>query len=228
MKSGVDSDRNTETRQRLLEAAGEVFAEHGFQKATVRAICHRAHANVAAVNYHFHDKRGLYKAVLKYALRCVRNKDSREHRPITSANAGPELREMIAARLHAVFDPGRAAWHGKLMSREIIEPTEALDALVKEELAPLFQRLQACVRVILGPGVNDKQVRRCAFSISSQWVYYYYHRQVIARLDPTTKFGPEDIDALAEHIVQFSLAALKELRRTTNRNQTSSRHETRF
>jgi AcrR family transcriptional regulator len=221
MKSAFDADRNTETQLRLLEAAGEVFAERGFQKATVREICKRAHANVAAINYHFHDKQGLYEAVLKYALRCVRDQNPGVHRPITPANAEQELREMIATRLRAVFDPSRAAWHGKLMSREIIEPTAALDAIVKEELAPLFQRLQACVRAILGPGAGDKQVRRCAFSISSQWVFYYYNRQVIARLDPTTKFGPEDIEALAAHIVQFSLAALEELRKTNDRNQTN-------
>ena len=221
MKRAVDSDQNTETRHRLLEAAGEVFAKHGFRQATVREICKRAHANVAAVNYHFHDKHRLYEAVLKHALRCVREKYPLAHRPITAANAEPELREMIAARLHAVFDLGRTAWHGKLMSREMIEPTEALNAVVKEELAPFFQRLQTCVRAILGPRASDEQVSRCAFSISSQWVFYHYNRQVISRLDPAMRFGPENIDALAEHIAQFSLAALKELRRTCDHKQTS-------
>jgi len=216
MKSVVKSEPSTETHHRLLEAAGEVFAECGFRQATVREICRRAHANVAAINYHFHDKQGLYEAVLKYALSRVRNKYPTGHGPITPANVEQELREMIAARLHAVFDLGRTAWHGKLMSREMIEPTKALDALVKEELAPFFQRLQSCVRAILGPGADDKRVRRCAFSISSQWVSYHSNRQVISRLDPDMRFGPEDIDALADHIAQFSLAALKELRRTND------------
>ena len=52
-------DKTPETRERLLEAAGEVFAERGFREATVRGICKRANANNAAVNYHFGEKEEL-------------------------------------------------------------------------------------------------------------------------------------------------------------------------
>ena len=56
-------------RERLLEAAGEVFAERGFRDATVREICKRADMNQAAINYYFGDKKGIYEAVLRYAHR---------------------------------------------------------------------------------------------------------------------------------------------------------------
>ena len=56
------------TRVRLLEAAGEIFASEGFDGATVRSICARADANVAAVHYHFGDKESLYREVVDYAF----------------------------------------------------------------------------------------------------------------------------------------------------------------
>jgi len=55
------------TEKRLLEAAGEIFAEHGYRAATIHQICQRAGANIAAVNYHFSDKEQLYHEVIRYS-----------------------------------------------------------------------------------------------------------------------------------------------------------------
>jgi len=62
---GGDGERKgtQEKRRRLLEAAGEVFAEHGFKGATIQEISQRASANIASVNYHFRDKETLYHEV---------------------------------------------------------------------------------------------------------------------------------------------------------------------
>src|SRR5260370_37608549 len=58
------------TRGKLLEVAGRVFADRGYQATTIREICQRAGANVAAVNYHFGDKLGLYTEILHQSLRA--------------------------------------------------------------------------------------------------------------------------------------------------------------
>src|SRR6266542_2882681 len=56
-----------ETRQRLLDAAVKLFAERGFKNVTIRDVCKEAGANVAAVNYYFRDKLGLYKEAVQMA-----------------------------------------------------------------------------------------------------------------------------------------------------------------
>src|SRR5215813_1200149 len=61
-----DKDEQT-TRQRLLEVAGQVFAEKGFDRATGKEICERAGTNTAAVNYYFGGIEGLYAAVVREA-----------------------------------------------------------------------------------------------------------------------------------------------------------------
>ncbi len=57
----------SETRIRILEAAAAIFAKHGFAATTIRHICSKAQVNLAAVNYHFGSKEGLYRETIRYA-----------------------------------------------------------------------------------------------------------------------------------------------------------------
>jgi len=61
-----------DTRERLLQAAREVFAEHGFKAATIREICRRADTKVAAVHYHFGDKKRLDIAIFDGVFSLLR------------------------------------------------------------------------------------------------------------------------------------------------------------
>src|SRR5689334_8528129 len=62
MARSIESEQTT--RKQLLEAAGQVFAEKGYDRATGKEICERAGTNTAAVNYYFQSMEGLYAAVL--------------------------------------------------------------------------------------------------------------------------------------------------------------------
>ncbi len=206
----VASPANLETDHRLLEAAGEVFAEKGFHKATIREICRRADANVAAVNYHFGNKEGLYAAVLKYARRCAARSPAPDD-GVPESELQEQLREFIHNFLQRIFDTGRPAWLAKLMAREMVEPTRVLDKIVQEQIAPNHARLRRIIRGIVGEDVDEEGVRHSALSIVGQCVFYRQGRAVIERLYPEQKFGQKDIERLAEHITLFSLGALKEV-----------------
>lgn len=205
------ADEHAQTRQQLLEAAGEVFAERGFRNTTVREICQRAAANIAAVNYHFGDKEKLYAAVFRYS-----QQRAQERHPLQPAaeNLAPEkkLAVFVRALLHRVFDKGESAWHSQLMLREMIEPTAALDLVVAEKIRPMSEQLRSLVAEILGCRVTDERVRLCGFSVVSQCVFYCHCESVIQRLDPEQTFDKDSLEKLAEHITAFSLAGLKPFR----------------
>src|SRR3954468_23711450 len=105
------------TRTRLLEAAGPIFAAEGFHKAKIRCICARAGANVAAVNYHFGDKLGLYTEVLRYSISAA----VIDPHLIAKAPGVPleaKLRAFVRMILSSVFTATRPAWHMKLVLQE--------------------------------------------------------------------------------------------------------------
>ncbi|MBI4325205.1 MAG: CerR family C-terminal domain-containing protein [Chloroflexi bacterium] len=206
-----DEAAHAETRQRLLEAAGEVFAEVGFRAATVREICQRAGANVAAVNYHFGDKQRLYLEVLRYSYRLALEKFPLESGLPAGAPAEERLRAFVRSFLLRIFDKGRFAWRGRLISREMVDPTGALDALVQEEIRPQAEALSSIVRQLAGDAASEEFIRSCGYSIVSQCVFYHHCQPVICRLFPEQRFDRQEIERLAGHITRFSLAALQQL-----------------
>jgi AcrR family transcriptional regulator len=199
---------NSDTRSRILEAAGEVFAEVGFRCATVRMICERAGVNGAAINYHFRSKEDLYYEVLKYWHEFAINK----YPPLLGAdeNVPPEeqLRVFILSLLYRILDKGKPAWFGRLMGREMAEPTRAFDHMVKEVMRPLNKLLASIVRGIVGPDVSEEVIRLCCTSIIGQCVYYY-NAKYITELFRQDMSSPEKIERIADHIMRFSLEGLE-------------------
>ena len=112
------STTSHDTVQRLLEAAGQVFAERGFAAATVRDICERAGANVAAINYHFRDKLGLYQAVFRHAVTCG---GSVVDAPDTSGTPAERLHAWTSSFLSDLVAKDNAGWPSRLMARELAE-----------------------------------------------------------------------------------------------------------
>ena len=197
------------TREALLETGAEIFAQRGFAGTTVREICDRAGANVAAINYHFGDKAGLYSEVLKHALQCARQKYPPHLGTNARSTAEERLRAFVLSFLLRIFDEGRHAWHGKLMSREMVEPTAALDRLVQEEIRPMAMILHGIVRELMGENVDEQAVRLSSLSVVSQCLFYHQCRPVLQRLFPKLKNDLHSAGPLAEHITDFSLAAIK-------------------
>ncbi|HXU92239.1 MAG TPA: CerR family C-terminal domain-containing protein [Gallionella sp.] len=204
MTRGAASEQ---TRERLLDAAREVFSECGFQGATVREICRRAEANVAAVNYHFGSKDGLLAEALHFeSLRMLQDSNAR-------VDASPEVRLGLFIRefMHMLLDEKDSSSQCRIMARELADPTPALDKIVREAIAPLHDFLAKLVREIIGSRVSEAELQRCVNSIVGQCMYYHHSHPVLRRLHPDLNFDGQEIDAIARHITDFSLNGLKYL-----------------
>jgi AcrR family transcriptional regulator len=199
---------NRETRLRLLEAAGEVFAEQGFHRATIRDICSRADANIAAVNYHFGDKESLYIAVIQHWLGEALRKYPPDGGLPPGAPASERLRAFVRSWLFRMLGEGTPAWHGKLMAREMSEPTAAFEVLLNETVRPMSQRLTGIVRELLGPGASEQAVQDCTMSVAGQCCFRRHAHEMIRRLYPDQHYTSERIEQLARHVTDFSLAAI--------------------
>jgi AcrR family transcriptional regulator len=217
-KKGVPPASSEEnTREKILGAAGEVFAEQGFEGATIRAITERAGVNIAAVNYHFRDKAELYTRVVVDACSAR----AAWHDVIAEAPASPEerLRSLIYHFLEYLLDPDRAAWKRRLMAREMANPTSALDELVERNIRPLRNEfLLPTLRELTGDKLSRRQLSLISISVMGQCHYFLQGQPILERLNPDFKIGNAEVAEIAEHISRFSLAGIAAMTRPARRS----------
>lgn len=197
------------TRARLVEAAGEVFAEHGFQATTVREICARAGANIAAVNYHFRDKMGLYDAVLQESICVAKLADLRQ---LAEQSHSPEiaLHQIVNGMLRRMSRAAeRGNWHVRIMAHEMAHPTSGLDRVVELAIGPNYSVLRGIISQIVGLPPDHDVIRLSTHSIIGQVVHWAHARPVISRVWPELEMTDARLDQIARHITDFSLAALR-------------------
>jgi len=194
------------TKLRLLDAAGEEFAEKGFEGATVRSILGRAGVrNVAAVNYYYGDKEQLYTQALIEAHRCEMQEPAGDED--AAGTPADRLRRNIRHFLTNVLaldrDPG---WHNTLMIRELIRPTSASETLARDVIRPKYERLRGILGEIC-PEADERRLHVLAFSVVGQCLHYRLARPISQRL-MGADYAALDVDYLTDHIAGFTLAAL--------------------
>jgi AcrR family transcriptional regulator len=205
------------TRERIIDAAGEIFAERGFDSTTIRDICQSAGANVAAVNYYFGDKQRLY---VEAVVRAHRWRMERAQLPEWSSDSSPEdkLIDFITTFIRRVRTGPDDTWHTRLIMREIANPSDACAELVQSSIRPQFEVLLGILRELLPGGANEEELHLTAFSIVGQCLFYHFADPVVRNLLGAEEYGQLDVEKLANHIATFSLAALK--RRSTRAGAT--------
>jgi TetR/AcrR family transcriptional regulator, regulator of cefoperazone and chloramphenicol sensitivity len=195
------------TRERIADAAGEIFAERGFDGTTVRDICQRAGANVAAVNYYFGDKQRLYVEAVVRAHQWRMEKARLPEWPAETP-AERKLADFIKTFIRRVRIGPEITWHTRLMMREMAHPSEACAELVQSSIRPQFEILLQILRELLPAKTSDESLQLTAFSIVGQCLFYHFADAVIRNLITGEEYSALDIDKLAQHITNFSLCSI--------------------
>lgn len=201
------------TKDRLLNAACDVFAEKGYRNATVAEICDAAEANISAVNYHFGDKEKLYDAVWRHAFQI-----SSTTYPInTDLPENPTLEDILfryaSAILNRIFSDDRAGLFPKLLSHEMANPTLALEKIACDALFPQAIYLRKTITPVLGPDADEMTVRRCMNSITGQCAFFNFSRGLREQVLGQKAMSGKEIAQHARHIARFSIGGLKEIQK---------------
>ncbi|MEX1039910.1 MAG: CerR family C-terminal domain-containing protein [Pirellulaceae bacterium] len=205
-----------DTRERLLAAAIQEFALHGYEQGTVRRICAKAGANLNAIKYYFDDKRGLYVEAVKAAHREKRRPFAEANMltPPTEGDPREWLYRFVFSMVSLSMEAhDRADPHHMLLMREIANPTEALEGIVREFIEPHFNMLNAILEPLLPPDTPSLKRKMFGFSVIGQCIYYKMAAPIIPMLLTEEEREQLDAEQIARHITDVVLTSLDALHR---------------
>lgn len=213
IRAGADAGQQVEatgsaaTKDRLLNAAAVLFAERGFDNVTVREICSASQANVAAVNYHFGDKAGLYRSIVTHAIQVMLETNEMSQKAGAGLSPEDQIREFVKVFVRRLTSDRPNNWIHKLMAREMEHPTETLDMVMTQVVRPRLDYLCSVVASIMGLAPDDPKVRRSVASLQGQCLMAV--RKVPLPLVDIWGEVTQDLEAMAAHIADFSIGGMR-------------------
>jgi AcrR family transcriptional regulator len=198
------------TRDALLEAAEELFAGRGYASVGVREIVERAGANIAAVNYHFGSKSALYLETVRRSM--ARGNGDAAWQQLTPAppdrsQAAAALARFIHRFLEHIIQTSSDACACSLLIREAVEPSEAVDAVVRDFIQP-HQRALLEVIERLNPDLSQGDRVLHAEGVIGQILHYRVFRPFVERLGVCELSNPAAVARVARHISMSCLRAM--------------------
>jgi AcrR family transcriptional regulator len=198
------------TRRHLLEAAGQVFAEKGFEGSTAKEIAARAQTNTAAVNYYFGGIDGLYAAVLEEARNSIFSDQAIAKAIEGKTDPKAKLEAVFGAVIQTLLGPVSSSWVLRVLGRDMVTSTPASDAAKEKLILPRALILRRFVGELVGLPDDHPAVARACVSIMAPFsMLILADRRRMKKALPSLGLGPEDAPDLARHFAQFALAGLE-------------------
>lgn len=206
-----------ESKKRLIEAGVELFARYSFDGVSTRTLASHAQVNLAAIQYYFGGKEGLYLAVARHIVHTVdgwsRPILSKIDRVLVTEKPTREesfilLCELLDSVLeHALGSQDSKKWMGIFM-REQIEPTDAFEVLYEGVMEPFHRCLRALVEAIVGIPLDETETKLRTYALAGQVFIFHIARAEIGRSMSWTDYGPQELDVLRRVVFEQVRALL--------------------
>ena len=199
-----------DTKERILEAAEELFIQRGFAATSVRAVTSAAGVNLGAVNYHFGTKEGLFEAVVHWRVAPV-NRETQKRLEELEARVGAET-PSVEEILEAYVAPVLTTWQDqpdvpRRIGRLYGEPQSLVHPLLEREFGDLSRRfLATLIRAV--PFVDPEELSwRFQFTIGA--MVHMVTVEAPVELLPGVAQAAESPARLLDRLVRFAAAGLR-------------------
>ena len=197
------------TREHLLETAGQVFSEKGYDGATGKEICERCGANAAAVVYHFGGTEKLYREVLQEARRRLAPSEALAAGVANVTDPRKKLAIFIGMLASRMTGPASSTWAARVISRELLSPSPIFDEIRNKEMQGRAAVLRSIISELMQLPQDHPAVGRSCINIMAPFgVLLLIGPQRFERAFPELSLGPDAVEELTRHMVEFALGGI--------------------
>ena len=164
-----------ETRALIIECAGNLIGNLGYEKVTSKAICQMAKVNLAAVNYHFGSRDGLYLAVLEAVHNYFISLDALQRLYASDCTSKEKIERFFDFFLESVLD--EKSWHVKVWAREVLAPSSFVKQVLSEQALPKISVVMKIFSEYTGLAEDDPKLYTCYFSAMSPLMMVVFIRR---------------------------------------------------
>ncbi len=197
------------TRHSIIKAAVDLFAEKGFEGASVRDIVTKACVNQAAINYHFKGKDGLYLEVLKTAFEKLTDHAGFNPDKLTSLSREEALRSFVYQQLRPLLFRDEMSRYIRMFAWESAHPTKVFRKFMATNSASYLTAAVDLVRRFLPPGTQKRAALCGAIWLMGQCSIFVRNRELFAQEPFSIAIDEPFVDELTELITRLAIGGLR-------------------
>jgi len=199
------------TRQALIDAAGELAAEHGINAVTTRAIAERSGENLGSIHYHFGSKEKLYMAVIhqvgeRWQSSPLRDIGLEIEQPSRKDQADM-VKKIVRRNLRLIFDPEAPAWHCRVVYQLMQRTSPLLEPFRDEVMTPEVDQALELMKLV-DPTFDDEMAVLHYFMMLTPLQFHADYRDAILHRLERADFDESYVCKLEELCIRQSLLLL--------------------
>lgn len=197
-----------ETEEKIIKCAGQLIAEKGFASVTSKEICRAAGVNLAAVNYHFGSRDGLYLAVLENVQQYLVGLQQLIDLYKSDLAPRQKMEKLIDFLVGNAFRKNE--WQISVWLREVMNPSPVLEKIFQKEALPKISVIMKIFSEYTGYTVDDPRLYSGIITLASPFAVCLLGRHHSLRREMPVHIP---IEIMAENIKQLAFANLENLKR---------------
>ncbi len=203
-------------RERLLEAAIDIFGRHGFEAATTRMIVKEAGVNISAIPYYFGGKQGLYQAVVAHIVAQIKKESGGLFEMIATASftgesgrqkAGELTRALVERFIGFIAGTQQGPRFAKIILREQMYPSQAYPMIFEGFMEPILNSFATLIMA----AANEPSPRRAklrAAAVMGQLIIFRVGREAIVRALDLKGYSHSEVEEVKAVVVAHTMAIL--------------------